>query len=171
MSINKRVWHGSHAGTSGSFENTLVFPKDAIEILGVKTWNEVVADYKQKMRKARINGERYRKYSDEELLEILKILWREFDGKVTQSKIIKRSQYKPTPSWYVLKRLGDPETWGDLVSGKKKPTQKSKKTIKTEATVRPDKVLDIKIYVPDNLKPPVVIKLTLEPESNQELQD
>lgn len=105
-------------------EKTIISPSEAIEILGVNKWEDVVAFYRKETLRAgsginlRKSGQEShaRRYSDDELLDILVTLWREYDGMITQDRINKRSRLKPTPSWLTLKkRLGKPETWASLV--------------------------------------------------------
>ena len=111
-------------------EKTIITPEEAKKILGVRNWEDVVVFYKKeilkigpgvKRGKSHEDYVRYKRYTDEELLEELKILWQEFGGKITQPMLIERAKRRRTPSWGTLKRLGKPEDWKYLVRGKSPP--------------------------------------------------
>ena len=112
-------------------EGLLIYPKDAIKILGVTEWEDVVAFYKKEIgvdapitaKRTRKSLRKYKRYTDAELLEALVELWDEFNGKLTQTKVNERAKFQPTPSWTALRRLGEPKDWAGIVKAAKEASK------------------------------------------------
>jgi len=118
-------------------ERTCISPKEAISILEVKKWSDVVAFYNKEIgrlgprtvagKKQRTG--RGRRYSNEELLSMLVTIQQENKGKeITRERLRIRAKHTPTPTWMTLtRRLGDPENWEQLIEqylSSKAPTDK-----------------------------------------------
>ena len=105
-------------------ERTIITPQEAIKVLGVGKWSDVIAFYQNTILKTGprviIQKEKKKKYARtytyEELVDELVAISQDLGGEITQRKLNDRAREKPTPSWITLrKRLGEPDGWGAII--------------------------------------------------------
>ena len=108
--------------------SSLVDPSTAIEILGVKNWDDVLSVYNRYIsgRALGIKGTRYgrntlgdssRRYSYDELVEILTGLYEEFGGDMSESLLAERARRVQTPAYATFVRyLGPMKYWPQVIA-------------------------------------------------------
>lgn len=106
-------------------------PEEAIRILGVKDWDDVLRAYDRYIYHGSLeigenpnhkkNRGNVHRYTDDELIRILCIISEENNGRVTQQIIYERSQITPTPSYSTfVKHLGSLKDWPQIIAKFKK---------------------------------------------------
>ena len=108
--------------------SSLISPSMAINILGVDSWREVLSTYDRYLSghtlgvrgtRSRKNtlGDSKRRYSYDELVEILKGLYDEFGGEMTEGRIAERAHYVQTPAYATfVKYLGPMKYWPQIIA-------------------------------------------------------
>jgi hypothetical protein len=108
--------------------SSLINPNMAVEILGVKSWNEVLNAYdryisghalgiKGGKRRKKGLGDSSRRYSYDELVEILSGLYDEFGGEMSESLLSERAHRIQTPAYATfVKYLGPMKHWPKIIA-------------------------------------------------------
>ena len=107
--------------------SALVDPNRAIEVLGVKNWDDVLRAYNRYISGKSLdigrnpfnkqNRGNSHRYSYDELISILKDLYEEFDGEMSEKRIYERSRQVPTPSYATFSRFFGPiKYWPQIIA-------------------------------------------------------
>ena len=103
---------------------SIIDPSTAIQILGVSNWNDVLKVYDRYISGKSMGLGRNpfkrcygnRRYTYDELVEILKGLYEEFGGEMSQQRITERAQRVQTPSYTTFVRiLGPMKYWPQII--------------------------------------------------------
>ena len=107
--------------------SSLIDPILAVKILGVRSWDDVLKVYHRYISGKSLgisNNPFYKqnrgsshRYSHDELIKILKELYEEFGGEMSEQLIYERSKRKPTPSYATFNRFFGPmKNWPQVIS-------------------------------------------------------
>ena len=104
--------------------SSLIDPSSAVEILGVRNWNDVLRAYKRYISgkslgvSSRNLDRNYgHRYTYDELVNILRELYDEFGGQMSQQMLYERAQQARTPAYTTFVRfLGPMKYWPQIIA-------------------------------------------------------